>query len=185
MKDYYSILEIRKNASIDDIKKSYRKLALKFHPDVCNEPNTEQKFIEITEAYQILSDTEQRKIYDELISGIENDDNTSRFETYKKKAQQKAETYAHFDISKFKETILDNLNQAYETSKRGAKLGCGIYGGLLFLCAGIFGIFKWIEYWFKVFHGEKEVEFWPIISITWILIFAWLGFVSLKELIDK
>ena len=62
--DYYEVLEIQKNASKDDIKNSYRKLALKFHPDRNKSPGAEEKFKEISEAYAVLSDDEKRKRYD-------------------------------------------------------------------------------------------------------------------------
>ncbi|MFC1883886.1 DnaJ C-terminal domain-containing protein [Thermodesulfobacteriota bacterium] len=64
-KDYYKILGIEKSASPEDIKKSYRKLALKYHPDHNKDDKTaEAKFKDISEAYAVLSDTEKRKQYD-------------------------------------------------------------------------------------------------------------------------
>jgi molecular chaperone DnaJ len=63
-RDYYEVLEIQKNASKDEIKNSYRKLALKFHPDRNKSPGAEEKFKEISEAYAVLSDEEKRKRYD-------------------------------------------------------------------------------------------------------------------------
>ncbi|XP_025199083.1 dnaJ homolog subfamily B member 6-like isoform X2 [Melanaphis sacchari] len=74
--DYYSVLEVTPNASLSDIKKSYRRLALKWHPDK-NPENQEQAnrmFKEISEAYEVLSDDKKRKIYnqygkDGLING--------------------------------------------------------------------------------------------------------------------
>lgn len=62
MKDYYSILDISKNATEDDIKKAYRKSALKYHPDKNN--GDDSKFKDISEAYEILSDSQKRHIYD-------------------------------------------------------------------------------------------------------------------------
>ena len=65
-KDYYKIMDVDKTASQDDIKKSYRKLARKFHPDVSKEKNAESKFKDINEAYEVLRDKEKRAAYDQL-----------------------------------------------------------------------------------------------------------------------
>jgi molecular chaperone DnaJ len=63
-RDYYEILGVSKDASADDIKKTYRKLALKYHPDRNKEAGAEEKFKEISEAYAVLSDSEKRAQYD-------------------------------------------------------------------------------------------------------------------------
>jgi molecular chaperone DnaJ len=66
-KDYYSTLGIKKTASADDIRKAFRKLARKYHPDVNpNDKKAEEKFKEISEANDVLSDEKKRKIYDQL-----------------------------------------------------------------------------------------------------------------------
>ncbi|CAK9808399.1 DnaJ homolog subfamily B member 4 [Anthophora plagiata] len=65
-KDYYKILGISKNASDDDIKKAYRKLALKYHPDKNRSAGAEEKFKEIAEAYEVLSDAKKREVYDKF-----------------------------------------------------------------------------------------------------------------------
>jgi molecular chaperone DnaJ len=64
-KDYYDILSIDHSATKDDIKKAYRKLALKYHPDKNKEKGAEEKFKEISEAYAVLYDEEKRKMYDQ------------------------------------------------------------------------------------------------------------------------
>lgn len=64
--DYYQVLGLQKNASIDDIKKAYRKLARKFHPDLNpNDKEAHKKFQQINEANEVLSDPEKRKKYDQ------------------------------------------------------------------------------------------------------------------------
>ena len=70
-KDYYSTLGILKNATQDEIKKAFRKLAHKYHPDK-NGSGDEAKFKEINEAYQILKDDKKRKQYDQFGSAFNN-----------------------------------------------------------------------------------------------------------------
>jgi DnaJ-class molecular chaperone len=66
-KDYYKILGIEKSADKDELKKAYRKLARKHHPDVNpGDKASEEKFKEINEAYEVLSDPEKRKKYDQF-----------------------------------------------------------------------------------------------------------------------
>jgi len=65
-KDYYKILGVPKGASDDVLKKAYRKLALKYHPDKNQSPGAEEKFKEIGEAYDVLSDPRKKQIYDQL-----------------------------------------------------------------------------------------------------------------------
>lgn len=64
-KDYYKTLGVEKDASEDQIRKAFRELAKKYHPDVSSEPNAEEKFKEIQEAYAVLSDKEKRAQYDQ------------------------------------------------------------------------------------------------------------------------
>lgn len=65
-KDYYEILGLERDASADDIKKAYRKLAHKYHPDVSKDPEGEAKFKDVAEAYQTLKDPEKKAAYDNL-----------------------------------------------------------------------------------------------------------------------
>lgn len=64
-KDFYKILGIQKGANDDEIKKAYRKLALKYHPDKNKSASAEERFKEIAEAYEVLSDKKKRDIYDQ------------------------------------------------------------------------------------------------------------------------
>lgn len=65
-KDYYKTLGVDKNASAEEIKKQYRILARKYHPDVSKESNAEEKFKEVREAYEVLKDPAKKKAYDQM-----------------------------------------------------------------------------------------------------------------------
>ena len=83
MKDYYKILEINKNATDEEIKKAYRKLAKKWHPDKnLNDPRAEEKFKEIQEAYDVLSDKKKKENYDNPYN-FSNENVFSEFDFFK------------------------------------------------------------------------------------------------------
>ncbi len=65
-KDYYKIMGVKQDASQDEIKRAYRKLARKYHPDVSKESDAEERFKEVGEAYEVLKDPEKRIAYDQL-----------------------------------------------------------------------------------------------------------------------
>lgn len=133
--DYYSILGLDKNASADDIKKAYRKLARKYHPDLNpNDTQAHQKFQQINEANEVLSDPENRKKYDEY------GENWKHAEEYEKARQQQAQNggFAGFggfgngggsysfsgdegEFSDFFESIFGNRGQASGSRSRGFK----------------------------------------------------------------
>ena len=65
-KDYYGIMGVARDATQDEIRRAYRKLARKYHPDVSKEPDAEERFKEVGEAYEVLKDPEKRAAYDQL-----------------------------------------------------------------------------------------------------------------------
>ena len=65
-RDYYEILSVGKSAPVDEIKKAYRKLALEYHPDRNKTKEAEEKFKEINQAYEVLSDPQKRQVYDQV-----------------------------------------------------------------------------------------------------------------------
>jgi len=62
--DYYGVLGVRRDADPDEIKKAYRRLARELHPDVNPDTQTQERFKEITQAYEVLSDPSKRQMYD-------------------------------------------------------------------------------------------------------------------------
>ena len=89
-KNYYEVLGVKKEASEEDIKKAYRKLALQLHPDKNKEPDAEEKFKELAEAYEVLSNKQKREAYDKYdYKGVKHgfksysDGNTDPFDLFK------------------------------------------------------------------------------------------------------
>lgn len=137
--DYYSILGLDKKASADDIKKAYRKLARKYHPDMNpNDTQAHQKFQQINEANEVLSDPEKRKKYDEY------GENWKHAEEYEKARQQQAQNggFAGFggfgdmggdysysftgddrEFSDFFESLFGNRSSSYSRGRTGGFKG--------------------------------------------------------------
>ncbi|KAL8139702.1 hypothetical protein V2J09_005723 [Rumex salicifolius] len=79
--DYYTTLKVGRNATLEEIKSSYRKLARKYHPDMNKSPGAEEKFKEVSAAYEVLSDDEKRSLYDRYgEAGFEGDFAESSFD---------------------------------------------------------------------------------------------------------
>jgi DnaJ-class molecular chaperone len=102
-KKYYEILELEKNASETEIKKAYRKLSLKHHPDKSSEPGSEERFKEICKAYSTLSDPDKRRDYD--LGKEENDE--ARF--------------GHLSAREFKEALINDVKEFFQENKISEK----------------------------------------------------------------
>ncbi|MDO8030165.1 molecular chaperone DnaJ ['Planchonia careya' phytoplasma] len=81
-KDYYEVLELSRDAKLDDIKKAYRRLSKKYHPDVCKEANADAKFKEVQEAFDVLSNTNKRSQYDQMGHNFNNQGFNSDFQGF-------------------------------------------------------------------------------------------------------
>ncbi|CAN7134455.1 unnamed protein product [Brassica rapa subsp. narinosa] len=95
--DYYNVLKVSKNANDDDLKKSYRRLAMKYHPDKnpTSKKEAEAKFKQISEAYDVLSDPRRRQIYDQHgEEGLKSSDLPSAAETASAAAAEKQRSYS-------------------------------------------------------------------------------------------
>lgn len=144
MKNYYALLGLETNASKVDVKKNYRKLVTKFHPDKNNAPDAASKFIAITEAYEILSDKKRRAHYDLMRwetskrkQNIEQDFTVVKppqesLRTKRRKAQQKRGLEFHRTKSNYKKW-LKILLESFLVSGRYLLHSLGI-----FLCLLIF-----------------------------------------------
>ncbi len=113
-KDYYEILGVSRNATQEEIKKAYRKLARKYHPDVNpGDKQAEEKFKEIQEAYEVLGDPEKRKKYDQFgtadFEGFDFGDFAGRGGTYYK-------TY-NFDVGDFSSIFEDLFGGGFKKKK--------------------------------------------------------------------
>jgi hypothetical protein len=105
VKDYYKILEIEFGEDILAVKKAYRRLALKFHPDKNKEQNAAQKFIEITEAYEVLRDPLKKSEYDRLYQTYFRTKTQEQYseQTYEQTYQRKQQEWADYGREKAKE----------------------------------------------------------------------------------
>jgi curved DNA-binding protein len=113
-KSLYEVLGVSESATQDEIKKAYRKLARKYHPDICKKPECEEKFKEINTAYEILGDPEKRKQYDAMGDNMFNGQNFQDF--YRQ----------HKDIDL--EEILNSIFGGGFTRSRGFGGGFGSFG---------------------------------------------------------
>lgn len=110
MKDYYKILNVSMNANNDEIKKAFRALAKKYHPD--RNPDDKDaltKFQEVNEAYEVLSNEESRKKYDQNISGFKSRNNDREANNKNNKSSSDNKKYQD------KSESMENLNKYFES----------------------------------------------------------------------
>lgn len=163
IKDYYKILNIARQADITEIKKAFRALALQWHPDRNKAPTANEIFIQINEAYEILSDESKRKIYDSLYD-----------EYFISKNIIASQSQQQNDYEKYSQWVTEAVNVAYERSKmtfnefsifansifKGIVWGCGTIAGIvLWFFWGPFSIYFIIENLPNIIRGIEEDGF--------------------------
>jgi len=177
IKNYYKILDVKSDATIEEIKKAYRKLALKCHPDVNKDVNAHNMFIEINEAYLILSDSEARKKYDrayrsyfirqpetaDLITDYEEE----RYEdddlnNWSKNARKQSEKYASMSYEKFSKMVKEIVK---ETSIQGIT-------AILYAVSGILGA----NGFFAIIVGMRDSKPEKIVIAIIFILLSIVGF---------
>lgn len=178
MKDYYKILGIAQTASSEEIKKAFRELALKWHPDKNKSPNSHERFIEINEAYQFLSNIEKRKLYDDLRNSYSEKqyiNTNSKFKEYQNWAEAekvKAEKLAKMsfkDYAKVTFNFLDNVHT-------GIAQIIGFFFGFWFFLGGILAFLLPVVFIFLFIIGKgKNIHPVDLLNYLWILPLSIIG----------
>lgn len=151
-KDYYTTLGIERNATQDEVKRAYRKLARKYHPDINKSQDAEQRFKEIGEAYEVLQDTEKRAAYDKFGSNWEAGQDFSPPPDWDAGFEFQGGGYTQADASQFSDFFESLFGRKSEFSHRGAFQGrqSPFYGKGQDLHAKIVISLE------DIFHGSKQ-----------------------------
>jgi hypothetical protein len=174
MRDYYQILNVPYAANGDDIKKAYKELAVKYHPDWNKEPDASLKFINVHEAYEILGNDKKRLAYNMMFIRHLNLDN-SEFAEWEKEANTNAEQYAQMPYTTYIEDVYNTFN-SLEEMERTAFRWVVVFAGLavLLTCTIVLGLSI-----YKVATENKPIEF--SLLFSWLLLFAF-GFLGYKTI---
>lgn len=146
--NYYDILEVKSSASADEIKKSYRKLAMKYHPDKNNgDKSLEEKFKEINKAYNTLSDAQKRKEYDALISF-----------GYTQSANQRQDSQYNQNINDIFRDFFKHYNNS-SSHNQSKKVQSGVTSRLTInFWESVYGCSKQINVPASVMRGKKRIQ---------------------------
>ena len=126
----YDILEVPITASIDEIKKAFKKLAIKYHPDKNNNPDANQKFQDINNAYQILSDPDKKQLYDN--TGSTSDNQQINFNDFVNLFNQQfgnREPNIEIKMNVTIKEIFNGFNRSFKTSIKDKCCACNAIGG--------------------------------------------------------
>lgn len=144
IKNYYQILDIHPDTNPEEIKKAFRKKALKYHPDVCKLPNANNLFIEVYEAFEILSDSQNRLQYDKILFEQENavvevkkPTNDNNFNIWMNNAKTKAEKHSKMKYDEYKRSAFYEI---FETTRKTISIGCIASFAIIWIL-GLYGFF--------------------------------------------
>lgn len=126
-KDYYKIMGVPRDASQDDIKRAYRKLARKYHPDVSKDPQAEARFKELGEAYEVLKDPEKRVAYDRLGTNWKADQEFRPPPDWNAGFEFSQQGFTGADASQFSEFFESLFGRSFRTEQ--ARRGGETHGG--------------------------------------------------------
>ncbi|MGZ5243266.1 MAG: J domain-containing protein [Bacteroidia bacterium] len=155
--NFYDILEVSPLAEPDDIRNSFRRLAKKYHPDVNADEEASDRFQLIYLAYDILQDSEKRKIYDQIqimkYSMARTGREIDAMHRWQYQASRQAQTYSEMPFNEFQETFLSKLG--FHTAQFLA-----FFMFFLMLCFGISGLLAGGHYIFvETFNGAKVLGY--------------------------
>lgn len=185
LKDYYKILGIKPSATEVEIKKAFRKKALKYHPDVNKNQNADQQFIVVSEAYEMLIDNNKREFYDALREAHKNSEHEilldghvrERFNSCVRNSQNKARKYAKIKIDELFITVGFLVEKTVQTT---FNLSTFLFS-LVFFIAGTGGFFNWLDALIQGRLDLLEIIIGPFITIG----FAVAGGFSLWSMISN
>lgn len=147
LKDYYQILGVSKEATMDEIRKAYRNKAKIYHPDVNPAQDAHQQFIEISEAYEVLRDPVSRANYDQMWRNASSQTQytgSAEYQDFQRRAQQQAQQYADMSLDDLIEQVLGFAYEAGRTILVGERgkprlnlfdyMKMGFFGVILTIC---------------------------------------------------
>jgi len=154
--DYYQVLEVPRIASLAAIKAAYRRLAMLYHPDKNKALDASQKFIEITEAYEVLGDYEKRAVYDSLYTRYFSNHQIGA--TAEPAYQKQQRSWAEYGRKKAKEYASMNYDEFVQRAFNEIKVGAKYIPNLIFIffcLLGFIGILKVVP---KAFSDDSAPQ---------------------------